>query len=197
MYRTTSPCPTATRPYCEFSEISRKAVRYATDVPSHCTVVGEVAGAVRTSDLHTWANAIMHALQLVRRSRFLLCKLILFQRLLFTLIPSICGATTCVCVYFFTLVWGCTPSIWFFRLSVLLRHSSSLDAILQSSNVPRPIAFSNKITFLWHQAQPSKKYFLSIMDSFHMARAKRRLPITNHLECCDSLDDTSYSLLSL
>ena len=42
-YMTQGPRPVATVPHCEFSERSRKAVRYAM-VPSHCTVVEEWPG---------------------------------------------------------------------------------------------------------------------------------------------------------
>ena len=59
LYMTPIPRPFATRPQCEFSQISRKAVRYAMNVFFHCTVVGGVAGAARTGGLHTLANATM------------------------------------------------------------------------------------------------------------------------------------------
>ena len=72
-YMTPSPRPTATRPRCEFSEMFRKAVRYAMDVPSHCTFVRGVTGAVRTGGLHTLAS--------VRRSRFQSVQSELIQRL--------------------------------------------------------------------------------------------------------------------
>ena len=36
MTRAPSSRPTSTRPHCEFSEISRKAVRCAVDAPLHC-----------------------------------------------------------------------------------------------------------------------------------------------------------------
>ena len=57
LHVTPSPRPTTTRPHCEFSEISRKAVIKALEVPSHCTFVGRVAEAVRTGGLRTLANA--------------------------------------------------------------------------------------------------------------------------------------------
>ena len=56
---TSSPHQTATRPRRELSEIHQKAARHAMDVPSHFTIVGGVAVAVRTGGLHTLANAIL------------------------------------------------------------------------------------------------------------------------------------------
>ena len=119
--------------------------------------------AVMTSGLHT--NATMQPYQIsllesdVPFSRFthrvscctISTRFNFFEKtnryLRFVVVPHLC-------IYLFTLIGECTPSILFLRLSVLVRHSSSLDAILQSSNARRPcVMFPTMGTFRACSAQ--------------------------------------------
>ena len=131
--------------------------------------------------------------QSVHRSRFLLYCLNLFQlRFVFERIPSICAGPKRVCISFFMLIGECNPSVVFLRLTVLMRHSSFLDAILQSSNVTRPNGFVRQGYLFWALSLTISKvfeYFGLFPHGSHkapVAHQKSRGDSARHLVICIS-----------
>ena len=86
----------------------------------------------------------------------------LLQRCLFLFYWYLCGGTKCVWIYFFT-DQGCTPGILFLRLSVLMRHSSSLYAIVQQCSQTSCV-FTKSRYFLGIQLNHLKSTFGGIWD---------------------------------